>query len=197
MRPRLGEASLYTSAGRRKYLTGDERTRFIAAARASPRPEVRTLCLILAYSGCRLSEALGLSAGSVDGESGFVVLQTLKRRLGRVVFREVPVPESLLVDLQRTHGLGSASPETRLWPFCRSRAWQLVKDVMRQAGIPKGPHMTPKGLRHGFGIHAIQSGVPLNFVQRWLGHARMETTAIYLQAVGSEERGIAARMWKY
>jgi integrase/recombinase XerD len=37
--------------------------------------------------------------------------------------------------------------------------------------------------------------VPLNFVQRWLGHSRMETTAIYLQAIGDEERAIAARMW--
>jgi site-specific recombinase XerD len=51
-------------------------------------------------------------------------------------------------------------------------------------------------LRHGFGIHAVQSGVPLNLVQRWLGHARMETTAIYLDAMGSEEREIASRMWR-
>jgi len=56
--------------------------------------------------------------------------------------------------------------------------------------------MTPKGLRHSFGIHAIRSGVPLNLVQRWLGHASMTTTAIYLQAIGDEEREIAARMWR-
>jgi integrase len=34
-----------------------------------------------------------------------------------------------------------------------------------------------------------------NLVQRWLGHASMNTTAIYLQAIGDEEREIAARMW--
>jgi integrase/recombinase XerD len=37
--------------------------------------------------------------------------------------------------------------------------------------------------------------VSLNLVQRWLGHASMNTTAIYLQAIGNEEREIAARMW--
>jgi integrase len=37
--------------------------------------------------------------------------------------------------------------------------------------------------------------VPINLVQRWLGHASMTTTAIYLQAMGFEEREIAARMW--
>src|ERR1044071_3936210 len=71
----------------------------------------------------------------------------------------------------------------------------LVKVVMREASIAEGPHMTPKGLRHSFGIHAIRSGVPLNLVQRWLGHASMTTTAIYLDALGEEEREIAARMW--
>ena len=71
----------------------------------------------------------------------------------------------------------------------------LVKDVMKQAGITAGLHATPKGLRHGFGLHAIRCGLPLNLVQRWLGHSSMTTTAIYLQAMGQEEREFAARMW--
>jgi site-specific recombinase XerD len=50
-------------------------------------------------------------------------------------------------------------------------------------------------LRHSFGIHAIRKGISLNLVQRWLGHASMNTTAIYLQAIGNEEREMAARMW--
>jgi integrase len=66
---------------------------------------------------------------------------------------------------------------------------------MSSADICGGPHATPKGLRHAFGLHAIRSGVPLNLVQRWLGHASMNTTAIYLDAIGHEEREIASRMW--
>lgn len=66
---------------------------------------------------------------------------------------------------------------------------------MRETAIAEGPHMTPKGLRHSFDIHAIRSGVPLNLVQRWLGHASMSTAAIYLEAMGDEEREVAARMW--
>ncbi|MCR9060607.1 MAG: tyrosine-type recombinase/integrase [Rhodobacteraceae bacterium] len=53
-----------------------------------------------------------------------------------------------------------------------------------------------KGLRHAFGIHVIASNVSLHMLQRWLGHADMKTTAIYAQAVGPEERQIAARMWR-
>jgi integrase len=33
-------------------------------------------------------------------------------------------------------------------------------------------------------------------LQKWLGHARLETTAIYATAVGAEERKLAARLWK-
>ena len=65
---------------------------------------------------------------------------------------------------------------------------------MAQAGIV-GLQVTPKGLRHGFGIHAIASGVPLNMVQKWMGHADIKTTAIYTNAVGLEERELAERMW--
>jgi integrase len=187
--------TLYTAAGRRKYLTAAERSHFIEAAEACPRPELRTLCLTLAHTGCRISEALSLTGASIEPNGGFIAIRSLKKRSRVIVVREVPVPVSLLEALTIVHGRDAALPMNRLWSFSRSRAWQLVKSVMRQAGIPAGPHATPKGLRHGFGLHAIRSGVPINLVQRWLGHANMTTTAIYLQAMGFEEREIAARMW--
>ena len=65
---------------------------------------------------------------------------------------------------------------------------------MEQASID-GPHATLKGLRHGFGVACIEKGIPLNLVHRWLRHAPLSTTAIYANAVGEEERGIAARLW--
>jgi integrase/recombinase XerD len=48
-----------------------------------------------------------------------------------------------------------------------------------------GPHATPKGLRHGFGIKAISCGVPLNTLQQLFGHAQLSTTSIYADAMGS------------
>jgi len=189
-----GTSSLYSATGLRKYLTLDERRRFLAASLAAPRPDVRTLCLTLAYTGCRISEALALTRASVQATEGIISIRSLKKR-GLMIVREVPVPSLLIAELERVHGLSSSHPLQRLWPLSRGRAWQLIKDVMIEAGIAEGVHASPKGLRHGFGLHAIRCGIPLNLVQRWLGHASMTTTAIYLQAVGSEEREIAARMW--
>jgi site-specific recombinase XerD len=65
---------------------------------------------------------------------------------------------------------------------------------MADAGI-HGAQACPKGLRHGYGIHAIQSGVPVTLLQKWLGHASLSTTAIYTNALGAEELYIAERMW--
>jgi integrase/recombinase XerD len=82
---------LYDPQGRRLYLTAEERRAFIKAARDSPR-EVRTFCLVLHDTGCRISEALALTPRSVDLSGKAIVFETLKkRRLG--VYRAVPVPE--------------------------------------------------------------------------------------------------------
>jgi hypothetical protein len=56
--------TLYATEGARLYLTASERTAFLKAAERADR-EDRTLCMTLAYSGCRLSEALALTVDRV------------------------------------------------------------------------------------------------------------------------------------
>ena len=82
-----------------------------------------------------------------------------------------------------------------LWSWSRTTAWRRVVAVMKQADIAAGPHRVPKGLRHGYAIHALNKGVPLNMLSKWMGHSIMEITAIYANAVGEEQQAIAARMW--
>ena len=64
-----GAFTLVDARGR-KYLTALERERFLAAARAHPKPAVQTLARTLAMTGCRVSEALGIRACDVDLEAG-------------------------------------------------------------------------------------------------------------------------------
>lgn len=72
--------------------------------------------------------------------------------------------------------------------------WRAVHAVMDAAGL-SGPAASPKGLRHAFGVAAVSSCIPLNMVQKWLGHAQLSTTVIYANAVGAEEQDIARKMW--
>ena len=73
-------------------------------------------------------------------------------------------------------------------------AWRFIKSALTEAGVV-GRLASPRGLRHGFAVTALQASVPLNLVQRWLGHARIATTAIYTSACGDEEAAFAARLW--
>jgi integrase/recombinase XerD len=82
--------SLYDQNGQRKYLTPAERDMFLQAADEAER-EVRTLCGTLVHTGCRISEALALSADRVDLRAGVVIFESLKKRK-RGVYRPVPVP---------------------------------------------------------------------------------------------------------
>ncbi len=161
--------------------------------------QVRTFCMTLAYAGCRLSEALALTADRVDLAAGVLVFESLKKRTDGI-FRAVPVPPALLDTLDMVHGIREAQTRRgkgrgeRLWPWSRMTGWRAVHAVMEAAGLD-GPHASPKGLRHGFGVAAVCAGIPLNLVQKWLGHAQLTTTAIYANAVGPEEKTIASRMW--
>ena len=160
---------------------------------------MRTLCTVLHDTGCRISEALALTPERIDLSGRAVMFESLKkRRCG--IYRAVPVPPSLLDTLDMVHGIREAQKrggqsDRLLWSWARNTAWRHVKAVMLAAGIPDGPHRSPKGLRHGYGVHAISSGVPLNMLSKWMGHASLELTAIYANALGAEEQGIAARMW--
>jgi integrase/recombinase XerD len=73
--------------------------------------------------------------------------------------------------------------------------WRAIHAIMQAAGL-SGPHASPKGLRHGFGVAAVFAGIPLNLLQKWLGHAQLTTsTAIYANATSTEEKNIAQKMW--
>ena len=93
----------------RKYLTRDERERFLAAVGTHPRHQVQTLARTLALTGCRVSEALAICACDVDLEAAELRIATLKRR--RAAWRAVPVPEDVVHALcsRRVRGLASYS----------------------------------------------------------------------------------------
>lgn len=189
---------LYDTNGRRKYLTPAERQNFITASEATLQ-QIRTFCGTLVHTGCRISEALALTADRVDTADGVIIIESLKKRR-RGVYRAIPVPPSFLATLEAVHGLKAlksgpdSGRDVHLWPWSRPTGWRYVRAVMESAGIG-GLHATPKGLRHGFGIKAVVSNVPLNMTQKWLGHADLATTAIYADAIGPEEKQLAERMW--
>lgn len=189
---------LYDPEGNRKYVTALERRAFLNAADRRP-PEVRTFCRTLAYSGARISEVLALTPRQIDKPAGVIIVESLKKRR-RGIFRALPVPAGLLDELEEVHEIRKRQAHPQLgseplWKWCRTTGWHHVKSCMVDAGI-SGRQAMPKGLRHGFGVGVLQSGVPINLLKKWLGHSRLTTTEIYADAVGAEEQAIANRFWR-
>lgn len=194
----MADINLFDDQGRRKYITKEERKSFLEASRDFD-GKTTTFCYILAFTGCRIFEGLNLKGKHIDIESQAITFETLKKRR-KGIFRQVPIPKDLLDLLKAVHNPIKYSGSF-LWANKRNNqlskmgAYKQVKKVFLKAGINE-PMNQPKALRHGFAINALQAGVPLNQVQKWLGHSSITTTAIYANALGEEERALAAKMWQ-
>lgn len=180
----------------RKYLNPAERQRFLAAV-AVAAVERRLLLETLAWTGARVSEVLAVCPLSFDLSASTVTLPTLKRR--RPMLRSVPLPPHVIGAVVRAFDINGRLADDELalrplWPMSRVTVWRMVKEIMREAGVT-GVKASPRGLRHAFGVGTLQSGVPLHLLQRWFGHARLSTTAIYADIIGPDELAFARRFW--
>jgi integrase len=182
---------VFDRRGSRKYLNGAERRVLLAAIGDEPDALRRAFCLTLFYTGCRISEALNLTVGRIDLAERALIFETLKRRK-RGHFRAVPIPDSLCELFQAA--LAGVEASARVWGFSRATGYRLVKGCIGDAGITGGM-ACPKGLRHGMAVACLAQKIPLPTVKKWMGHARLETTAIYLDVSGEEERELAKRLW--
>ncbi len=184
---RFDQWQIHDAAGRRKYINAAERALFLSQADHLA-SHLRALCYALVYSGARISELLSLTRHQIDADTSALTIRTLKSR--RLKFRVIPIPPTIIAMLL-------ALPPTedgRLWTLHRTTAWRLVKRLMQGVGVC-GPMACNRGLRHGFGIRAAGRNVPLSTIRKMMGHASLNTTIIYLDAIGAEEREFAERMW--
>jgi integrase len=157
---RLQESQAKATREQFGALCSSERKAFLDTANRRP-GEVRTFCRLLAISGMRISEALALTPRHFDFSAGGVIVESLKKRR-RGVFRAIPIPQELLLELDHVHAISECrrDPGRSIWTWCRTTAWNHVKVCMEDAGI-SGRQAMPKGLRHGFAVGVLQSGVPI------------------------------------
>ena len=182
--------SLYDLRGNRKYLNGEERKRFYAAIQ-SLNVEDYLFAALLLWTGARFSEIYNLQKIQIDIHEEKVVIETLKRRQSGI-YRCVPIPLSLVRSLKSK--IEQLEPQQHLFTASKRTYARRIKRIMCEASI-NGTQACPKGLRHSYAINAISNGVPLTLIKKWMGHASIQTTEIYLDIVGIEERVFAKRMW--
>jgi len=166
------------------YLSVPEVNAMLEACKDSKRDHL--LINLLWQTGCRITEALSITRNDIDTYNLSVRVQIEKQRnkKSRHVFRIIPISSELSNELASY--ILHYNITNRLFNFSRQRAFQIIKQVAKQAGITKPVH--PHTLRHSFAVNCISQGVPLPVVKDLLGHSSVLTTMVYLKIVQQDAR---------
>jgi site-specific recombinase XerD len=152
---------------------------------------VRAMIIVLWRAGLRGQEALALAEPDLDPRRGSLLVRNGKG--GRR--REVGMDEWGWDQLRPWLDARVELPVGLL--FCiidgatRGRPWSgaAVRSEFRRLAVRAGVRrrLAPHQLRHAHAVELAREGVPLNIIQRQLGHANLGTTSIYLQGIDPEE----------
>ena len=189
--------TLFSDTGERKYLNAQECENFYVHAWKLPQDKM-LFCLLIYCSGARISEIYNLTKHHLDFTGKLITIRTLKQGK-KIIYRQIPLPDFLNTSLEsyvRFQQMieGQKISHQRLWSFSLRSGSRAIKRAMNAAGI-SGIRSCARGLRHSFAVHAVTE-IPLTKVQKWMGHAKLSTTAIYLDVSGDEERKWAEKMWR-
>jgi site-specific recombinase XerD len=158
---------------------------------------LRAMIVALWRAGLRVQEALALTEHDLDQRRGSILVRSGKG--GRR--REVGMDEWGWEQLRPWLAARAELPVGPL--FCvidgatRGRAWSAAavrtefRRLAARAGVRR--RFAPHQLRHAHALELAREGVPLNIIQRQLGHLNLGTTSIYLQGIDPEEIITAVR----
>lgn len=120
---------------------------------------------LLAYSGCRLNEAISLTWADVDFEKGTLTVTGGERGTKNHERRTVPLTMALRSLLTKLRDARQPRPENTISQI--DSAKKCLGTACRRLTYPAFSH---HDFRHFFATTCIESGVDIPTVSRWLGH---------------------------
>lgn len=142
-------------------------------------PRAYTATALFLYTGMRRSEVANLAWSDIDltGREIRVLGKGSKERVVPISSRLGP----LLVFWHQMDGQGSG------WVFPsplhpgRALSAQVIYQEVKRSAIDAGMVTSLHRLRHTFATELLREGIDVRYVQQLLGHARLDTTAIYTE----------------
>lgn len=169
-----------------QFLSPSEYQSLLAEPAKLSTPEAKrdVVILELLYStGLRISELVSLNVNNIDLERNCIRVNSR---------REVPFDHHLgellrkfltkdRVDLLYDENEPALFLNRRGQRLTRQGLWQIIKNYASRAGL--GDKVTPRILRHSFARHKLQSGIDLQQLQQFLGHAYISSTKVYTKSM--------------
>lgn len=159
----------------------------------------RAVLELLYGAGLRAAELLGLPQDMcIQGRCLPIMGKGMKERLvvlGEPAMHWIAQYKRLRSDILRSGGYAARSTRRFFvssghYPNYQYR--QLLRMVRRYSAMC-GLDLTPHSFRHAFATHLYQGRAPLGTIKLLLGHAQLETTAIYLSRHGLDDRELVSR----
>lgn len=146
-------------------------------------------------TGCRIGEVNGLNRNAINWENRSVVVFG-KGSKEREVYFTMKAAIWLKKYLRGRKDTDMALFVTERAPHRMSIAQirYIIKRVARKASIESNVY--PHKLRHTFAMSLLNNGAPLELIQSYLGHAKLETTRIYAQLSGQRRRELYQRYFR-
>lgn len=159
----------------------------------------KTILLLIATLGLRNKEVRALQLGHIAWKSSEIHLPRTKSLRERVLPLTSEVGEALAdyilngrpqVDWPEVF----VSHTAPVRPYVKGLT-QIIKKRLQQAGI-KAPSNGVNMLRHSLATHMINVGVPVYKIADLLGHASIDTTAIYTKVDVNHLASVALPFWQ-
>jgi site-specific recombinase XerD len=157
----------------------------------------RGLIVVLWRAGLRITEAITLGEGDLDSARGALLIRHGKGGKRREVGMDDWGWEQLRpwLEYRTTLPIGALfcviRGETRGRPWSGPAIRTQLQRLAGKANVRR--RFAPHQLRHAHAVEMAREGVPLNVIQRQLGHADLGITSIYLQGIDSTEVVSAVR----
>jgi len=187
-RPDMGRHLTFVREPRKMpvVLSPEEVARLLEAA---PGPKYRAAFAAAYGAGLRVSEVVALKVTDIESERLLLRIEQGKGRKDRFAMLS-PKLLDLLRDWYRI-----ARPKVWLFPgrdailpLTTRQFSRAVHTAAAMAEITK--RVTPHTLRHSFATHLLEQNIDVRIVQVLLGHAKLETTALYTQVATNTIRDV-------
>ncbi len=131
------------------------------------------LIIVLLYSsGLRVSEVVSLRRTDINVQNNSILISQGKGKKDRYTLLSKKAKVLLTQYLCETTFSSPYLFEGRKGKY----AVKSVQEILKKASTR---HLTPHMLRHSFATHLLEDGVDIRFIQKLLGHSKLETTSIY------------------
>ena len=148
-------------------------------------------------AGLRVSEVVALKVGDIDSERMLLRVEQGKGRKDRHAMLSPQLLELLRDWWVEGRGRGVLLPRGWLFPgrnpiepLSTRQINRAVHAAAEAAGIKK--RVSPHTLRHSFATHLLEQDTDIRVIQVLLGHAKLDTTALYTRVATTTIRSVTS-----